>query len=252
MMLKVLLQGMLLGSLVTAVTAQSVAVSHQVTANSQTESCNPTAIRIAPGTFIWAEISRSLDARRNRVGDPVEAKTSVDLLAQGKIVLPRNTKVLGQVTSVKPRTKQSPASYIAITFDHLVLGDGQELKVELVLQAMAGPLHSFYQGKESSEEIGGVLPPVGTSAPRATTMGNTELGQIPGRQYPARSSNPSETVLRSIPGSPRVSSALGPLSQGAVGLNDILLTSVDRVATISSNTQNLHIDGQSQLLLKTQ
>ena len=247
-MLKILLPAILLGALVAA---QSVAGPAQVTANSHTESLNPQPFRIAPDTFIWAEISKSLDARRNRVGDPVEAKTSVDLLAQGKVVLPRNTKVLGQVTAVKPRTKQSPASYIALTFDHLVLGDGQELQVELVLQAIAGPLHSLYQGKDSSEEIGGVLPPVGTSAPRATTMGNTELGQIPGRQYPARSSNPSETVLRSIPGSPRVFSALGPLSQGAVGLKGVLLTSVDRVTTISSNTQNLHIDGESQLLLKT-
>ena len=248
-MLKILLQVILLGAVVAA---QSVAVPPQVTENSHTESPNTHPWRMAPDTFIWAEISKSLDARRNRVGDPVEAKTSVDLLAQGKIVLPRNTKVLGHVTAVKPRTKESPASYIAITFDRLVLGDGQELPVELVVQAMGGPLHSFYQGKDSSEEIGGVLPQVGTSTPRATTMGNTELGQIPGRQYPARSSNPSETVLASIPGSPRMFSALGPSSQGAVGLKGIILTSVDRVATISSSTQNLHVDGQSQLLLKTQ
>jgi hypothetical protein len=83
-------------------------------------------------------------------------------------------------------------------------------------------------------------------------MGNPELGQMPGRQYPARSSNPSQTVLASIPGSPSIFSGLGPSSQGAVGLKGIILTCVDRVATISSSTQNLHVDGQSQFLLKTQ
>ena len=51
---------------------------------------------------------------------------------------------------------------------------------------------------------------------------------------------------------PAKASVLDPASQGAIGLNGISLTSNDRVATISSNTQNLHIDSEDQLLLKTQ
>jgi len=246
---RIFLQVFLLAGIVAV---QSVVVPPSGATNSQVESPSASAFRIAPDTFIWAEFSKSLDARRNRIGDPVEAKTSVDLLAQGKIVLPRNTKVLGHVTAIKPRTKGSPASYIAITFDHLVLRDGQELPVHLVIQAIAGPLHSLFEGKDSSEELSTAMPPIGTSAPRATSMGNPELGQIPGRQYPARSQNPTETVLAPIPSSPRVFSALGPGSQGAVGLRGISLASVDRVATISSSTQNLHVDSASQLLLKTQ
>jgi hypothetical protein len=183
----------------------------------------------------------------------VEAKTVVDLLAQGKVILPRNTKVLGHITAVKPRTKDSPVSYIAITLDRLVLESGQEMPVQLVVQAMAGPLHSLFDGKESTDEQSAVLPPVGTSGIRATSMGNPDLGQMPGRQYPARGQSHSETPLTSIAGSnPRIFSALGPASQGAVGLSGTSLTSVDRIATISSSTQNLHVYSLSQLLLKTQ
>jgi hypothetical protein len=233
--------------------AQSVAVPQPATTNSHMESSSASSFRIAPGTYIWAEFSKSLDARRNRAGDPVEAKTSVDLLAEGKITLPRNTKILGHVTATKPRTKHSPDSYVAITLDHLVLADGQEVPVQMVVQAVGGPLHSLFDGKDSTEDLSTALPPVGTSAPRATTMGNPALGQIPGRVYPARGQNQSATVLASIPGSgSRYFPALGSASQGAVGLRGISLTSVDRVATISSSTQNLHVDSESQLLLKTQ
>jgi hypothetical protein len=233
--------------------AQSVSAPPPATANSHTEPSNAPIFRIAPGTFIWAEFSKSLDAGKNRVGDPVEAKTVVDLLAQGKVVLPRNTKVLGHITAVKPRTKDSPASYIAITLDRLVLEDGKELPVQLVVQAMAGPLRSLFDGKDSAEEAATILPPVGTSGVRATAMGNPELGQLPGKQYPARGQSHSETPLTSISGSNRrIFSALGPASQGAVGLSGTSLTSVDRIATISSNTQNLHVYSLSQLLLKTQ
>lgn len=233
--------------------SQSLSVPLPATSNSHTESSDAPPFRIAPGTFIWAEFSKSLDARKNRAGDLVEAKTSVDLLAQGKVLIPRNTKVLGHVTAAKPRTKDSPASYIAITLDRLVLEDGQELRVQLAVQAMAGPLRSLFDGKDATEEPSTVLPPVGTSGVRATTMGNPALGQIPGRQYPARGQNHSETVLTSIPGSNRrIFSALGPASQGAVGLSGTSLTSVDRIATISSSTENLHVYSLSQLLLKTQ
>jgi len=217
------------------------------------ESPNTPAVLIPPGTLIWAEFTKSLDARRNRVGDPVETKTSVDLLAQGKVILPRNTKVLGHVTAIKPRTKDSPESFIAITLDHFILRNGQEVPVSMAVQALTGPLHSFFNGKSVTEELSTGPPSIGTSTPRATTMGDPSLGQIPGRKYPARSTNPSETVPMSTPTSgPAKVAVLDPASQGAIGLNGISLTSSDRVATISSNTQNLHIDSEDQLLLKTQ
>ncbi len=245
MLLMVLLAGL--------ATAQSVSAPPLATANSQTETSNAAPFRIASGTFIWAEFSKSLDAGKNRAGDPVEAKTVVDLLAQGKVVLPRNTRVLGHITAVKPHTKDSPASYIAITLDRLVLEDGHELQVQLAVQAMAGPLHSLFDGKDSSDEATTILPPVGTSGVRATATGHAELGQLPGKQYPVRGQGHSETPLTSIASPHRkIFSALGPASQGAIGLSGTSLTSVDQIATISSSTQNLHVYSLSQLLLKTQ
>ncbi len=233
--------------------AQSVAVRSPAITDSHTESSNAPGFRIAPGTLIWAEFTKSLDARRSQAGDPVEAKTSVDLLAGGKIVLPRNTKVLGHVTAAKPRTKVSPQSFIAITLDRLVLGNGQELPISMVVQALGGPLHSFFNRKDSTEGTSLALPAIGAPAPRATTMGNPALGQIPGRVYPARSSNPSETVLTPTPGSGTASVAvLDPGSQGVTGLKGISLTGDGQVATFSSSSQNLHIDSEDQLLLKTQ
>src|SRR5260370_6904026 len=94
--------------------SQSLSVPLPATTNSHTESSNAPPFRIAPGTLIWAEFSKSLDASRNRAGDLVEAKTSVDLLAPGKVVLPRNTKVLGHVTPLKPRPPHSPTPYIPL------------------------------------------------------------------------------------------------------------------------------------------
>ncbi len=216
------------------------------------ESATALTSRIAPGTLIWAEFTKPLDAKRNRVDDPVEAKTSVDLLAQGKIILPRNTKVLGRVTAVKQRTKDSPESFIAITLDRLVLANGQEIPVPMSVQAVAGPVNSFFNNRKVPHELPTSPPPDANASPRGRT-GTSSLRHVPGGgPYPSQNLDPVGTEVTSIPGpdSNRVS-ILAPGSQGAIGLKGILLTGSDRATTISSSTQNLHLDNEGQLLLRT-
>jgi hypothetical protein len=86
--------------------------------------------------------------------------------------------VLGHVTAAKPRTKDSPDSFIAIRLDRFVLRNGQEVPVTIVVQALSGPLQSFFNSKSSTEELSTALPPIGTSTTRATTLGDPSLGQI--------------------------------------------------------------------------
>ena len=95
------------------------------------------------GVIISAALSKSLDARKNKVGDKLEAKTNVDLLSHGQIVLPRDTKIVGHVTGVKTRSKDSQDSEVAITFDHMHLKDGRELPIQVTVQAIGRPLQIF-------------------------------------------------------------------------------------------------------------
>ena len=211
------------------------------------ESASAPASPLASGTLILAEFSKSLDARKNRVGDEIEAKTSVDLLAHGKIVLPRNTKIIGHVTGVKLRSKDSPASELAITYDCILLKDGRKLPVQVTVQAIGRPLNSFF-GAEDSEDESASTAPLRNSAPRATVP-----GLLPGSRFPATSREESGNAT--LPGHTADSRSVFPLeptSQGAIGLKGLALTSAGPVATIGSTTQNVRVDSSSQLLLKAQ
>src|SRR5271168_4391633 len=53
-----------------------------------------------PGTLLAVELSKTLDARKIRINDRIEARTATDLLAHGQIVFPRNAKIIGHVTAV--------------------------------------------------------------------------------------------------------------------------------------------------------
>src|SRR6202048_326021 len=92
------------------------------------------------GTILSVELSKSLDAKKTKANDRVEAKTATDLLAHGQIVVPRNTKIIGHVTEAKARSKASPDSKIGITFDRMLLKDGREVPLQLSVQAIARPL----------------------------------------------------------------------------------------------------------------
>ena len=97
--------------------------------------------QFATNTVIVAELSKSLDAKKAETGDPVEAKTTMDVLSQGKIVMPRNTRIVGHVTSAKAHSKESPDSNIGIAFDRAIMKDGHELSLAASLQAIGAPIN---------------------------------------------------------------------------------------------------------------
>ncbi len=100
----------------------------------------PPSDTLAPGTLLAVELSKSLDARKTKANDRVEARTASDILAHGRIVVPRNTKIVGHVTEAKAHSKDSPDSKVGVTFDRMLLKDGREVPLQLAVQAIARPL----------------------------------------------------------------------------------------------------------------
>src|ERR1700728_597418 len=63
--------------------------------------------RIAPGSVIPVELRKTIDAKKVKTGDEVEAKTTQDLKSNnGEVVLPKDTKVMGHITEVQARSKE--------------------------------------------------------------------------------------------------------------------------------------------------
>jgi hypothetical protein len=230
--------------------------------NSAPATQNPQASNsaaIAPGGVIPAELSKSLDAKKAKPGERIEAKTTVDMLSHGQIMLPRNTKIVGHVTEAKPHTKDSPDSTLGIVFDQVLMKDGRQMPAKLVVQAIGKPLQQG-PGSESLAGSPGMAPsaPQGggnMGSPRASgngggpSMGNPS-GASSQNSYPAGAGGPGESG-GSVPGGGTVS-PLSPSSQGAVGLRGLTLNSGGEGAVLTSSTQNVHLDGGAQLILRTQ
>jgi hypothetical protein len=211
----------------------------------------------APNTVIPIELSKSLDAKKLKVGDPVEAKTSADLLNQGQVILARDSKVLGHVTSVKAHTKESADSNIAIAFDHITTKDGHELPLQASIQAVGPPIYSL-SATGSPMDSGGMQspnPPMGAGSSGGSSSGGSMGGAHPSMGG-ASSSQPS-AYPAGVPGAGSSSTgssahALSPSSEGVIGLKDLALSASPQASVVSSSSKNVHLDSGTQMLLKIQ
>src|SRR6267143_3950131 len=224
-----------------------------LTGEAQTSGASPaslpsdTAPPVAPGTTIPAELSKSIDAKKIKSGDKIEAKTTMDLLAHGQIVIPRDTKVSGHVTEAKPRSKESPESLVGITFDRISLKDGRELPVRASVQAIGRSLHGL---PVPGNEPAGQAPIDATSANnpdgRGTMGGPSRRGGPP--SYPA--SNTPELPSGTAVSGGSAGSVLGPHSQGVVGMKGLQLSTSGPASLVISNSKNVHLDSGTQLVLR--
>jgi len=218
--------------------------------------------RLPTGTAIPVELSKSLDAKKAKPGEKIEARTAMDLLSHGQVVIPRNSKITGHVTEAKAHTKDSPGSHVTLTFDHVFLKNGQEFAMQSSVQAVGRPMQaSFVPSPDTMGPNGmpsaGNPPSMGGNA--GGSMGGAPTGSMGGggrptsgypSSYPSGNNPeppPDANTSRATPGPP-----LDATSQGVVGIKGLTLNNSGPNATLSSDTANVHLDSGTQLILKTQ
>ena len=97
------------------------------------------ATRIAPGSVIPVQLTKTVDAKKAKTGDEVVAKVTMDMKTQtGEVLVPKDTKVIGHVTEAQPRNKEQKESQLAIAFDRAVTKDGNNMQVPMSIQAVIG------------------------------------------------------------------------------------------------------------------
>jgi hypothetical protein len=145
------------------------------------------AARIAPGVVIPVQLTKTVDAKKAKPGDPVVATVTQDLKTNsGEVVVPKDSKILGHVTEAQASTKEQKASELGITFDNAVTKRG-ELKQPMLIQAIIAPLNNESSnsggsgpgepvtgGGTATSPMGGRAPQSGASQPQPRSTGGTD------------------------------------------------------------------------------
>jgi len=234
-------------SLVAAVLAAMALAQSPAASQTTSPAAKASLGQIAAGEAIVAELAKSVDAKKARADDKIEARLTMDALSRGEIRIPRGTKIIGHVTGARARTKQVPESMVEIAFDRIVLKNGREIPLKATIQAVGAPMPT---SAPAMSDLAGPKTEGSRFAPGRNEMASILRTATPGSLRPANSAGGAEEPTDS--GSPHrnLARSLGPTSQGVVGRRGIALSNTAQGSAISSTSENVHLSSGTQLVLR--
>jgi hypothetical protein len=228
----------------------------------------PNSLALSEGTTMNAALAGSLDVKKNKPGDRIEARTTQDVKQDGKVVLRKGTRLVGHVTEAQARAKDQTQSQLGVAFDHAELRDGEQVPLNASIQALAAA-QSTAQATGDDDLAGS-----GGGAVSAGGAGVARGGGAVGGALRTTSSTVSSAgsgvgstangaVGGTVNAATRSTGAVGGLntrgtlesnSKGVFGMEGLSLNSAASSATqgslIVSSTRNVHLESGTQMVLQ--
>ncbi|HEV3040314.1 MAG TPA: hypothetical protein VHA33_21300 [Candidatus Angelobacter sp.] len=216
--------------------------------------------KLETGTCLVVELSKSLNAKKLQPGDKVTAKVTQAVVVNGKVVIPRGAKLVGNVTETKARSKENPESRLGVVFAKALLKNGAEISLDAVVQALGPAQRSrvdlpdpMLPPQIGPDNSGGVPQPMGAGRQGAT--GNSR------GSYNAPPTQPVSVAM-----APRVSAGtipnqkeglqenglLGSGSRGVFSLPGLKLkfTGAAQIPVITSVRDDIKLESGVQMVLR--
>jgi hypothetical protein len=120
-----------------------------------------------------AELIKRIDAKKAKVGETVEARTTSAVNLPDGTEFPKGTKLAGKVADVKARSNTDKTSHIAFNLDQALMRDGHEVPLRVMVMSATAPfdappdiagMTSGSRGPATQSNAAGVSP-IPTSTP---------------------------------------------------------------------------------------
>jgi hypothetical protein len=225
----------------------------QTTAPQTSQSAKPAQhpTRIAPGSVIPVQLTKTVDAKKAKTGDEVVAKVTMDMKTQsGDVLVPKDTKVIGHVTEAQKREKDQKQSELGLAFDHAVTKDGNTMQMPMSIQAVIGQ----QQNQQSEANT-----PAGREEAAGVPSGAAPTGAAGGKPSGTTPPAPSPSASGSGAGADDTSAGNGgrpPINaqtQGVIGISNLTLappSNGTQGTVMTSDKNNVKLESGTMLLLK--
>jgi hypothetical protein len=231
---------------------------------------------LASGTAFNAALSSPIDSKKCKPGDAVNAHSTEAVKSEGKTVIPKGSKLVGHVTQASARAKGESESALGIVFDEAILKNGQEIPLNVAIQAIASAQSGVSAAGADMDTMGGMGASAAGSgaaggrgalggvasgaggAVGAVTNTAANVGGVAGGAVNS-TTNATGNIAGTSKGAIGGLNAAGQLtsnSQGVFGLNGLNLNAAASNATqgsvITSAGKNVHLDSGTRMLLVSQ
>jgi len=206
--------------------------------------------RVAPGSVIPVQLTKTIDAKKAKTGDEVVAKVTMDMKTQsGEVLIPKDTKVIGHVTEAQPRNKEQKESELAIAFDRAEMKSGGDMQLPMSIQAIVGqqrnnPAGGQDQAPAAAPSTGGGASPA-AGAPRGSMGGSAPPASTPTAE-PGSEPAPSQPKNGGLP-------PINAQTQGVIGISNLTLAQAQngvQGSLVTSDKNNVKFESGTMLLLK--
>jgi len=119
------------GKAVPAATAPTEPVTHAVVPENPPRPADvpaavppkPQPVRFPSGTRFEVRLADPIDSSRNKSGDVFRATLEQDLLADGKVIIPKGSIVTGSMSNIKPSGRVEGRATLSVTLTKVAIGD---------------------------------------------------------------------------------------------------------------------------------
>lgn len=233
-------------------TRQSASASTTTPTNAGAAAPTNAVPRLAPGSVIPVQLTRSVDAKKVKTGDEVVAKVTQDLRNNaGTVIVAKDTKVIGHVTEAQARNKEQKESQVAIAFDQMIPKNGEATQIPMSIQAIIAP-----QNPNSSNASGSRQSAQPPSSPVPDTGGspgtsNGRLGM--GGTTPQPASIPQSSGASAGATGTQAQPPITGNTRGVVGISNLNLAAAPAAtlgSVVSSEKNNVKLEDGILLLLR--
>lgn len=210
--------------------------------------------KVAPGSVIPVQLTKTVDAKKAKTGDEVVAKVTMDMKTQsGDVLVPKDTKVIGHVTEAQKRDKDQKQSELGLAFDRAVTKDGNTMQMPMSIQAVIGQQQPDQQSEANTpagrEQAAGV--PSG-AAPTGATGGKSS-GTTPPAPSPSASGAGTDADAGDSQAANGGHPPINAQTQGVIGISNLTLapgSNGTQGSVMTSEKNNVKLESGTMLLLK--
>ena len=202
--------------------------------------------QLEAGTIIHVSLVKPIDARKNKSGDEVIAKTTWDVRSEdGVVVVPVGSTIVGHITELSVRSKEQKVSAVRIVLDHVLLTDATNVSMALTIQAIGHAQANDAREVEDELATGGqaramAMRAISTPASMGGSMLRDALTLMDAASNPAEAMGVTEPLTSS--------------SQGVLGLPNLYLSAVvsgpTNVSVVSSQNTNVRLNSGTEMILR--
>jgi len=210
---------------------------------------------------VVVQLNKDLRANKVKTGDNISAKVIQDVVSEGRIVIPRDSRVLGHVADVTPFSKDDPRSRLALFFERVEIKGRGSLPIHGVIQAIAPPLpdpfleaimassSSPYAGGQNGHPVNGGLSTGQTNTPTPIiTSARSKTAAAALEQREQALNNASAHGPENGP----PQGALTAGNHGVFGLPGLALSSGSPVPVIVTAGRNIELKPGTQIVIRLQ